>query len=194
MPGSQTGASSTGASFWVSQSTSARTCGGISSRSTKTMAPTTTIITGTSSAGVEIGSVTTITLDQQRYVGHVTMQINASVNALPVDSAAMILTQGMLGQQYIGISIGAEEKMLSDGNRFKSTQSALVLEDLIGKFLTVPILRGLTQRIHFNPSLSTITPANIDLVYFLVIDALRRVNSIHRNMIQLVSGLHFPTS
>lgn len=90
-------------------------------------------------AGVEIGSVTTITLDQQRYVGHVTMQINASVNALPVDSAAMILTQGMLGQQYIGISIGAEEKMLSDGNRFKSTQSALVLEDLIGKFLTSSI-------------------------------------------------------
>ena len=90
-------------------------------------------------AGVEIGSVTAITLDQQRYVGHVTMQINASVNALPVDSAAMILTQGMLGQQYIGISIGAEEKMLSDGNRFKSTQSALVLEDLIGKFLTSSI-------------------------------------------------------
>ncbi|MCB1619021.1 MAG: MCE family protein, partial [Pseudomonadales bacterium] len=87
----------------------------------------------------EIGSVTAITLDQQRYVGHVTMQINASVNALPVDSAAMILTQGMLGQQYIGISIGAEEKMLSDGNRFKSTQSALVLEDLIGKFLTSSI-------------------------------------------------------
>ena len=91
------------------------------------------------SAGVVVGSVTTITLDQQRYVGHVTMQINASVNALPVDSAAMILTQGMLGQQYIGISIGAEEKMLSDGNRFKSTQSALVLEDLIGKFLTSSI-------------------------------------------------------
>ena len=90
-------------------------------------------------AGVEIGSVTTITLDQQRYVGHVTMQINASVNALPVDSAAMILTQGMLGQQYIGISIGAEEKMLSDGNRFKSTQSALVREDLSGKFLTSSI-------------------------------------------------------
>jgi len=90
-------------------------------------------------AGVEIGSVTAIDLDQQRYVGHVTMQINASVNTLPVDSAAMILTQGMLGQQYIGISIGAEEKMLSNGNRFKSTQSALVLEDLIGKFLTSSI-------------------------------------------------------
>lgn len=90
-------------------------------------------------AGVEIGTVTAITLDQQRYVGHVTMQINASVNALPIDSAAMILTQGVLGQQYIGISIGAEEKMLSDGNRFKSTQSALVLEDLIGKFLTSTI-------------------------------------------------------
>lgn len=90
-------------------------------------------------AGVEIGTVTAITLDQQRYVGHVTMRIKSSVNTLPVDSAAMILTQGMLGQQYIGISIGAEEKMLSDGNRFKSTQSALVLEDLIGKFLTSSI-------------------------------------------------------
>lgn len=87
-------------------------------------------------AGVDIGTVTDITLDQQRFVGHVTMKINASVNSLPIDSSAMILTQGMLGQQYIGISIGAEEQLLVDGNRFKSTQSALVLEDLIGKFLT----------------------------------------------------------
>jgi phospholipid/cholesterol/gamma-HCH transport system substrate-binding protein len=91
-------------------------------------------------AGVEIGSVTAIDPRPAalcRPCHHADQRQREC--ALPVDSAAMILTQGMLGQQYIGISIGAEEKMLSDGNRFKSTQSALVLEDLIGKFLTSSI-------------------------------------------------------
>jgi phospholipid/cholesterol/gamma-HCH transport system substrate-binding protein len=86
-------------------------------------------------AGVTIGKVTAIDLDRQTYTGRVTMEIQNAVNNLPVDSTASILTAGLLGEKYVGISVGGEEQVLEDGGTIHDTQSSLVLEDLIGKFL-----------------------------------------------------------
>jgi len=57
------------------------------------------------------------------------------VDNLPTDSIASILTAGLLGEKYIGISVGGDEQVLKDGSTIRDTQSSLVLEDLIGKFL-----------------------------------------------------------
>lgn len=86
-------------------------------------------------AGVTIGRVTAIDLDRDSYTGRVTMLLNKEVDNLPEDSTASILTAGLLGEKYIGISVGGEEEVLSDGSVIHDTQSSLVLEDLIGKFL-----------------------------------------------------------
>lgn len=86
-------------------------------------------------AGVTIGKVTAIDLDRDSYTGRVTMNIDKQVNNLPIDSTASILTAGLLGEKYIGISVGGEEEVLGEGGQIADTQSALVLEDLIGKFL-----------------------------------------------------------
>ena len=86
-------------------------------------------------AGVTIGKVTAIDLDRDSYTGRVTMEIEKRVDNLPLDSTASILTAGLLGEKYIGISVGGEEDLLEDGATIHDTQSALVLEDLIGKFL-----------------------------------------------------------
>ena len=90
---------------------------------------------GVTLAGVTIGKVTAVDLDRDSYTGRVTMEINQNVNNLPVDSTASILTAGLLGEKYIGISVGGDEDVLKDGSTIHDTQSALVLEDLIGKFL-----------------------------------------------------------
>ena len=63
------------------------------------------------------------------------MEVQKAVNNLPTDSTASILTAGLLGEKYIGISVGGEEALLKDGSTITDTQSALVLEDLIGKFM-----------------------------------------------------------
>ena len=86
-------------------------------------------------AGVTIGKVTAIDLDRDSYTGRVTMELEKRVDNLPTDSTASILTAGLLGEKYIGISVGGEEDLLADGGTIHDTQSALVLEDLIGKFL-----------------------------------------------------------
>ena len=86
-------------------------------------------------AGVTIGQVTRIEFDKNRYTGKVEMAIRGDVNTLPSDSTASILTAGLLGEKYIGISVGGEEQMLADGDEIFDTQSALVLEELIGRFL-----------------------------------------------------------
>ncbi|MFP8967096.1 outer membrane lipid asymmetry maintenance protein MlaD [Pokkaliibacter sp. CJK22405] len=87
-------------------------------------------------AGVLIGRVSDIQLDPKTMRAKVSMEINKSVNYLSTDSSAMILTSGLLGEKYIGIQVGADEDMLKDGSTIEYTQSALVLEDLIGKFLS----------------------------------------------------------
>jgi phospholipid/cholesterol/gamma-HCH transport system substrate-binding protein len=86
-------------------------------------------------AGVTIGKVTAIDLDRDSFTGRVTMQLDKSVDNLPTDSTASILTAGLFGEKYIGISVGGEEALLKDGGIIHDTQSSLVLEDLIGKFL-----------------------------------------------------------
>lgn len=86
-------------------------------------------------AGVSIGKVMAIDLDSDAYMARVTMEIDQRVSNLPVDSTASILTAGLLGEKYIGISVGGEDEVLKDGSVIHDTQSVLVLEDMIGKFL-----------------------------------------------------------
>jgi phospholipid/cholesterol/gamma-HCH transport system substrate-binding protein len=86
------------------------------------------------SAGVTIGRVKSIGLDPQTYQGVVTLDVNQGVE-FPKDSSAKILTAGLLGDQYIGIEPGADDKMFAAGDVIRQTQSAVVLENLIGQFL-----------------------------------------------------------
>lgn len=86
-------------------------------------------------AGVTIGKVTAIDLDRESYTGRVTLEVQSDVDILPTDSTASILTAGLLGEKYVGISVGGEEETLGDGDTIRDTQSSLVLEELIGKFL-----------------------------------------------------------
>lgn len=87
------------------------------------------------SSGVLVGRVTSITLDTDRYEAKVTMSIDKRYQ-FPKDTFANILTSGLLGEQYIGLMPGGDDVMLKEGDEFKKTQSAVVLEDLIGKFFT----------------------------------------------------------
>ena len=86
-------------------------------------------------AGVTVGKVTAIDLDRDNFTARVTLQIEKSVDNLPTDSTASILTAGLLGEKYIGISVGGDDTLLKNGGTIHDTQSSLVLEDLIGKFL-----------------------------------------------------------
>jgi phospholipid/cholesterol/gamma-HCH transport system substrate-binding protein len=86
------------------------------------------------SAGVSVGHVTSITLDKNTYQGVVTMEIKEGID-FPVDSSAKILTAGLLGDQYIGIEPGSDDKNLKNGDLIKQTQSAVVLENLIGQLI-----------------------------------------------------------
>ncbi len=86
------------------------------------------------SAGVVVGRVTHITLDAERYVARVEMALDSRYH-FSRDSSAEILTSGLLGEQYIGLTPGAEEKNLAAGDTFKVTSSAIVLEQLISRFL-----------------------------------------------------------
>lgn len=87
-------------------------------------------------AGVVIGRVTSISLDPKDTRALVEMAIDKSVDYLTTDSIAAIQTAGILGEKYISISPGGDPDMLKNGDEIQDTQSALVLEDLIGKFLT----------------------------------------------------------
>jgi len=86
------------------------------------------------SAGVLVGRVTEINLDTERYEAKVVMSIDKRYQ-FPKDTFANILTAGLLGEQYIGLAAGGDSEMLKTGGIIKKTQSAVVLEDLIGKFL-----------------------------------------------------------
>ena len=87
-------------------------------------------------SGVVIGRVTGIEVDIESYQAKVTMDINSQFNELSLDTSGSILTSGMLGDQYIGLDTGADEEYLIQGDYLDIVQSALVLEELIGKFLT----------------------------------------------------------
>lgn len=86
-------------------------------------------------SGVRIGRVTDISYDLEGFEALVSMSIDPQYNAFPVDSSASILTSGLLGEQYIGLEPGAEDELLVAGSEIDITQSALVLEQIIGQFL-----------------------------------------------------------
>ena len=86
------------------------------------------------SAGVLVGRVTGISLDTERYEARVTMNIDQRYQ-FPKDTFANILTAGLLGEQYIGLVPGGDTELLKTGEVVSQTQSAIVLEDMIGKFL-----------------------------------------------------------
>ena len=86
------------------------------------------------SAGVVVGRVESITFDDKSYRARVTLALENRY-VFPKDSSLKILTSGLLGEQYIGIEAGADEKNLADGDTVTATQSAVVLENLIGQFL-----------------------------------------------------------
>lgn len=86
------------------------------------------------SAGVLVGRVTSISLDTQRYEANVEMSLDKRY-PFPKDTFANILTSGLLGEQYIGLVPGGDTAMLKNGDLIKQTQSAMVLEDLISKFM-----------------------------------------------------------
>ena len=86
------------------------------------------------SAGVVVGRVSDIRFDSEAYEALVTLRIDKRY-AFPRDTTAAILTSGLLGEQYIGIAAGGDSVKLKDKDRIKLTQSAVVLENLIGQFL-----------------------------------------------------------
>lgn len=86
-------------------------------------------------AGVRIGRVADITLNQTTFQADATIRINEQYK-IPKDSDASILTSGLLGDQYVGIGPGGSPKNMQDGDEFVITQSAVVLENLIGQFMT----------------------------------------------------------
>ena len=96
--------------------------------SLKTKAPVTV-------AGVRIGRVSRIYWDPDDYQAVVVLNIDNQYKTLPKDTGASILTSGLLGEQYVGLEPGGSPEYLKEGDEIKITQSALVLEKLIGQFL-----------------------------------------------------------
>lgn len=85
-------------------------------------------------SGVKVGRVSAIELDPQTYRATVILQINNDFK-VPMDTAASILTQGLLGSNYISLSPGFDQKMLQPDGRIETTHSALILENLIGQLM-----------------------------------------------------------
>jgi len=87
-------------------------------------------------SGVSVGRVTGVVYDKETLRAKVTMRINADVDYLPTDTQASIYTSGLLGEQYISLEPGAEDDVMKEGSQLDLTQSAVVLEELIGQFMT----------------------------------------------------------
>jgi phospholipid/cholesterol/gamma-HCH transport system substrate-binding protein len=88
-----------------------------------------------SMSGVRIGRVEKIRFDQDTFQALVTLRIEPRFNRIPDDTFANIFTAGLLGEQYIGLDPGGSLDYLTDGSQIEHTQSALVLEQMIGQFL-----------------------------------------------------------
>jgi phospholipid/cholesterol/gamma-HCH transport system substrate-binding protein len=86
------------------------------------------------SAGVTAGRVESIDFDTNTYQASVTIDLDRQYQ-FPKDTSAKILTSGLLGEQYIGLEPGGDSEMLKAGDTISMTQSAIVLENLIGQFL-----------------------------------------------------------
>ncbi len=94
-------------------------------------------------AGVRVGRVREIQFDSSTYEAVVTLRIDEGFDTIPDDTFANIYTAGLLGEQYVGLSPGGSEVYLADGETFMHTQSALVLEQMIGQFLFSKAEEGL---------------------------------------------------
>jgi phospholipid/cholesterol/gamma-HCH transport system substrate-binding protein len=86
------------------------------------------------SSGVLVGRVAEIHFDNERYQASVLLALDSRYS-FPKDTSASILTSGLLGESYVGLDAGGDEKKLAEGDRVAITQSAVVLERLIGQFL-----------------------------------------------------------
>jgi phospholipid/cholesterol/gamma-HCH transport system substrate-binding protein len=86
-------------------------------------------------AGVKIGRVKEINLDADSFQAQVVMDISGEYKKIPIDSSASINTQGLLGEQYVSLEPGGQPNYLKSGDRIRLTQSAVVLENLIGQLL-----------------------------------------------------------
>ncbi|HET19516.1 MAG TPA: outer membrane lipid asymmetry maintenance protein MlaD [Chromatiales bacterium] len=86
-------------------------------------------------AGVVVGRVESISIDAETFRAEVGLRIENRYDIFPTDTSAAIYTSGLLGEQYIALSPGAEDAVLKDGDRITLTQSSIVLENLIGQFL-----------------------------------------------------------
>jgi phospholipid/cholesterol/gamma-HCH transport system substrate-binding protein len=86
------------------------------------------------SAGVVVGRVASIAFDNDKFVARVTVLLDKTYK-FPKDTTASILTSGLLGEQYIGLDGGGDDAVLQDGDTMRLTQSAMVLEKMISRFL-----------------------------------------------------------
>jgi len=87
------------------------------------------------SAGVRIGRISAIEFDKDTYMARVTLAITSDYDQFPLDTAASIRTSGLIGEQYVALDPGGDPDLLTDGSEIELTQSALVMEQLIGQFL-----------------------------------------------------------
>lgn len=85
--------------------------------------------------GVDVGRVSAIDYDSDRFQAVVTLDLDSRYDRFPEDTAASIYTAGLLGEQYVALEPGGSEEVLADGSQIELTQSALVLEKLVSKFL-----------------------------------------------------------
>ena len=88
-----------------------------------------------SMSGIRIGQVVALGFDSETYEAVATLEIEGRFDRVPADSSASIFTAGLLGEQYVSLSPGVDEEYLAAGDEIVLTQSALVLERLIGQFL-----------------------------------------------------------
>jgi len=86
-------------------------------------------------SGVTVGRVTQISYDPKSYDAVVTMHIGDKYKTFPSDTSASILTSGLLGEKYVGLEPGGDETVLKNGDTIQITQSAIILEQMIGQLL-----------------------------------------------------------
>ena len=96
-------------------------------------------------AGVRVGRVAAIDYDMETFEAVVRLNISAQYDSFPTDTAARIFTAGLLGEQYVALEPGGAEESLAPGDRIQLTQSALVLEQIIGRFLFSKAAEGANE-------------------------------------------------
>lgn len=116
--------------------------------------------TAVKSAGVVIGRVQSISFNDKTFQADVTLALQNRYS-FPKDSSLKILTSGLLGEQYIGIEAGVEEKNLQAGDTITATQSAVVLENLISQFLLQQGRRGKLHTGQHQQEMKTVTPCRM---------------------------------